>query len=426
MATYKIPYGTGKNKHQKEFDEDLTTKFLHLNSGYGGGKTFALVQKGLKLSYLNRPYPGGLVVPSFRDYKRDVLPIMEDVLDQAKLIDKCRYHKTDAYWQFPWTPGKLYVASAETKLRGPNWAYALINEITLMPWERYREAVGRVRIKNTPNPQIASVGTPEGTASDLYEHFVLNPMERSRIIYGDTRDNAANLASDYIKSLMDSYDPIALKAYLMGLFINMNGHQFYYALDPNKNYDDTIVEDATAPVLVTMDFNVDPFCVSLWQRHWNKERDWVEYHAFGEIILQGGHQTEHMARALIERGYTPERTTIFPDPHGKSRSTQGNPDVVTLMHAGFKQIRTANVAPQFRRRQLGVNNLLDKARIKVNPKKCPWLKRDLEAVEQDPVDYSKLKKNPKLTHSSDGMDYMLDLLEPLSGAKPKSGSTRIR
>ena len=48
------------------------------------------------------------------------------------------------------------------------------------------------------------------------------------------------------------------------------------------------------------------------------------------------------------------------------------------------------------------------------------------AVEQDAVDFSKIKKNPKLTHASDGVDYMTDILIPFKGRKKSSSTQRIR
>lgn len=424
-----IPYK--KNPHQREFDADITTKFLLMTSGYGGGKTHGLLMKILKLSWLNRPYAGGLVVPTLAEYKKDVLPVLEDILHGARigrhrLIDRCHYHKSDMTWAFPWNKrGKLYVVTAEKRIKGPNWAYCGINEATLIPFMRYREAIGRVRIKQARYRQIAASGTPEGISSEYYEHFVLNPMKGSRIIYGNTEDNLENLADDYVDQLKDSYDEIALAAYLKGLFVNMQGSQFYYALDPVKSYDKKLAEVEHEPVDVTMDFNVDPFVSTIWQKYWNEEMRWLEYHAFDQVVLKGA-QTRDMANALKARGYTPDRTTIYPDPAGKARSTKGHPDIMILQNEGFKNIRTRSSAPEFRRRQLGVCNLLDKGRIKLNPDKCTELKRDLEAVEQDPVDFSKLKKNPKLTHASDGMDYYIDLVEPLSGLKPESRNVRIR
>jgi len=84
------------------------------------------------------------------------------------------------------------------------------------------------------------------------------------------------------------------------------------------------------------------------------------------------------------------------------------------------------VAPDFRKRQLNVNNLLDKGLVKVNPKTCPGIKRDFEGVEQDVATLGKIKKNPKLTHFSDGADYMLDILFPMSGHKPQSRVIKFR
>jgi len=81
-------------------------------------------------------------------------------------------------------------------------------------------------------------------------------------------------------------------------------------------------------------------------------------------------------------------------------------------------------APGFRARQLCVNNLLDKARVKINPDKCKRLLKDWEAVEQNVADFSKIKDNPQLTHASDGTDYMFDLIFPLSGTKPISSNRR--
>lgn len=136
--------------------------------------------------------------------------------------------------------------------------------MTLIPHERYKEMVGRVRVKGAPCPQIASNGTPEGTSHWLYEQFVETPMKGSRIIYGDTRNNIENLGDDYITSLENSYDAIMLDAYLRGLFVNMKGNRFYYAYDPKKNDDTEIEQLEGEEVHVTLDYNVAPMVATLW------------------------------------------------------------------------------------------------------------------------------------------------------------------
>ena len=138
------------NKHQRQFHTDIVTRFLHLSTGFGGGKTYALCQKALQLSFLNAPHHGGLVVPDFQEFKKDVLPEMQAILDTNGIPYK--YHGSDHYFTFPWSKGKLFVVSADKAIRGPNWAYAVINEVTLIPLLRYKEVIGRVRVKVAKYP----------------------------------------------------------------------------------------------------------------------------------------------------------------------------------------------------------------------------------------------------------------------------------
>lgn len=409
-----------QNKHQIDFHSDLETKFLHLSSGFGGGKSYALLMKLLKLSFLNRPYPGGLIVPDFSEFKKDLHPMLEEILELNKI--NYHYHKTDHTYQFPWSRGKLYVVSAEKKLRGPNWAYAGINEALLIPIERYREVVGRVRIAGAKCPQIASVGTPDGgLASPYYEILIEKPMKRSRVIYGDTRDNQENLGADYVQSMIDSFDSVMLDAYLRGLFINMNGSRFYYSFDTVKHYDRTIKENPDQNVHLSLDFNVQHMVAVAWQYDGKKLK------AFDEIVIENNANTNLMCEAMIKRGYTPDRTMVYPDPAGNQRTTTGPyTNIQILKNHGFTDIKGRLKAPLMRQRQLNVNNLLDKSTIIINPDRCPYLARDLMAVEQDKATLEKIKINAKLTHASDGMDYLCDVLFPFSGKTPKHSVITIR
>lgn len=430
----KSVIGYEKNTHQILFHNDTTSKYLTLTGGFGSGKSYALTMKAFQLSQLNRGLDGGCVVPSIAEYKKDLLPIFEAVLDQNRI--KYKYHKTDKWFKFPWSSGKLYIATAERPIRGPNWSYCVINEVSLISHASYKEAIGRVRIKNARCPQIASGGTPEGIGHWLYETFVEKPGPNSKIIYGDTRDNQANLSSDYIQSLMDSYDSVMLDAYLRGMFINMSSNRFYYSYDPKLHLSTDIKRIDGASISVSMDFNVDPMAATLWNvvpmldiygssLYTLDGMPMKKAIAFDQIEIYGG-DTNRMCDALYARNCTPDNTIIYPDPAGNQRSTKGLPDIQILKNRGFHQIKVKSVAPQFRKRQLAVNNLFDKNLIQINPITCPGLKKDCEAVTQDMATYGKMKDNPKLTHFSDGMDYFLDIEFPLSGSKPKSTPIRIR
>lgn len=405
------------NKHQTEFMNDRTSSYLHLSTGFGGGKTYALVMKMFDLSVVNKGLPGGLMCPSYTDFQRDVKPMIESICDYNKI--RYKWHGQEHWFQFEWSDAKIYVVTGEKKIRGPNWGFAVINELTLIPIERFKEVIGRVRLKNAKCPQVASCGTPEGTSSEYYTFFIEEPPEGARVVYGDTRNNAHNLNEAYIKSLESSYDPVMLDAYLRGMWVNMTGSRFYYAYN-NTCEDEKIREIEHSTLHIGMDFNVSPMTCSAWMY------DGLHLKGVGEIIIEDNGDTNKICLAMKARGYSPDRTVIYPDPAGQNRSTKGLPDIEILKQHGFYNIKVKSKAPPLRQRQLNVNNLLSKGVIKLNPKLMPKTKKDLEAVEQDQITFEKVKDNPKLTHLSDGLDYLCDILFPYSGARPNSYVRNIR
>ena len=408
-----------KNPHQREFHEDLTTKIIHLSTGFGGGKSFAMCMKAIQLSAINKHTDGGLLCPTYGDFKKDILPLMDDILTSHNI--PYRYHGSDHYFTFPWSKRKLWVASGEVKLRGPNWGYAVANEITLIPFVRFKEMLGRVRDRRATIPQIACVGTPEGTGSEYYGFFIESPPQdaalTTRVIYGDTRDNAHNLDPSYIPMLENSYDKTMLDAYLKGLWVNMNGNQFYYAYTEANHSPEQFIHYET--VHAAMDFNVEFMTATFWHKIGH------ELLGFDEIVIENNADTSKMVNAMLERGYTPDNTVVYPDPAGGSRRTSGTSDHKILRTAGF-EVQSRKAAPRMRDRQNNTNNLLDKQMVKFNPDTMPYFKRDMQAVEQDPATFQKIKKNPKLTHASDGFDYMTDILFPMSGKRQKSDIIKFR
>lgn len=404
---------------QYDFFEDDDSKFLHLSGGYGAGKTLSLNYKIIKLSILNRPHDGGILCPSFTDMKRDVLPSMIDILDKHSI--PYDWHGTDHTLKLPWSTGCIRFLTAEKKLRGGNLAYIGVNELGLIQLERYLEAIARVRIKDAKNPQIVSSGTPDmGIASPYYEIFVDKPWKGSRILYMDTRDNAHNLNEGYIEALYNSYPKVLLDAYLSGAFVNLSGNRFYYCFDPSKH---CVAHnpDPQLPFHIGIDFNVSPMTASIWQEHGEK------LVALDEIYLDNldGYKTENLVEAMKSRGYLPNNCFLYPDPSGNSRSTKGFPDNEIMRRAGY-QVRTKATAPRFRERQINMNARFEKGLLEIHPTKCPMLKRDFLAVESDPVTLEKKKNNPKLTHMSDGADYMVDILRPFKEHKTQNYISKIR
>ena len=117
--TLKIKYDKLPTQ-AKVFDDDLTDIIIQ-SMGLGGGKTYNLCMKLLKLSMQNRPHSGGVLAPTYRDFRRDILPTFEDILETNKI--KFKFHKSEQWFKFPWSNGKLFVFTGEKPIAGPNLAY---------------------------------------------------------------------------------------------------------------------------------------------------------------------------------------------------------------------------------------------------------------------------------------------------------------
>lgn len=390
------------------FDDDIT-RIIMFSGGFGSGKTYLLCMKMIKLSYQNKEFSGGVMAPSYPDIKRDIVPTFIDILTKNKV--KYKYHSTDKWFHFPWMNknSKLYLFSAEKPLVGPNLAYAGMNEMSLIPKERFYETLFRVRVKRAKAPQIILVGTPEDRFSFLEEFVEQQENEnekevgRFKIVYGNTKENI-HLDQNYQKLLESSLDSQALKVFMEGQIVRLGGNYFYYAFSIGKNIDDSVKFIPGNRVSISMDFNIGRMTSTFWHIVGQNA------YAFDELLLLGNSDTRQMCEAIkIRFGIDVD---LYLDASAKNRSTKGTSDLQIIQSFGFKNIFFKASNPTFRDRQLIVNGKLDRGEVKINPI-CKSLIKDLKSVRQVKSDYSKEKTDQTLTHSSDGMDYLLDYLFPL-------------
>lgn len=409
----KIRYKPLPTQAQLYYD-DITDTIMH-SAGLGGGKTHNLCMKALRLSQLNKGYPGGLLCPSYKDFKRDVKETFENIFELNGLKEKQHYwfNKSDFEYRFAWNRKPLYIFSGEKPISGPNLAYCLINEPSLIPFERIKEMMRRVRLKKAPFRQRIMAGTPEDRFSWLIDW--VNDMQIKagqnpnsfKLLQGSTRENI-HIDESYVSHLESTLDGKALKVYRDGALIKLVGELFYYSFEKGKIADNAIEYDPLYPVHVGLDFNVGYMTCSFSQKKWWNNR-W-EQHFFDELILEGNSNTYSMADALLAR-FDAHQMIVTCDSSGRARKTTGIKDLLTdvsILKSKGLNVRYKSSNTGLRKRQLLVNGLMDHRQIKVNPR-CKKLLRDWEQVEQSKVDFTKLKdKDNTLTHLSDGADYVLD------------------
>lgn len=394
---------------QRSLYENDQIDTLVFAGGLGSGKTHVMCRKALKLSAINQGHSGAILCPSYKDFRRDVKPELDDILENRLNLKQgkhWRFHGSFFEYRFVWNKHPLYILSGEQPIAGPNLAYCLINEFSLIQWERVKEMLRRVRVKNAPLKQRILVGTPEDVHGWL-EDFIEKKEEENikkpdafRLLHSDTMDNI-HLDPEYRAHLESMLDDQALKVFAGGQIVKIGGNYFYYAFDRSKNITDKHDYTPGSIVYANLDFNVGRMSATFAHKYGEHT------HYFDEAVLTGySDGTEEMAQHIVER-FGSKDVYLTIDASGKSRKTSGYSDVdILLRYFPSAHVRYKKQNPRFRERQLLICGRLHRGLITFHPRMKKTIK-DMEKVRQL-ANFEKDKKNADLTHLSDSVDYLED------------------
>lgn len=410
MTNPKVKILYNRLPYQDEFHKSVKPKVI-LSAGYGGGKTYSLCMKGLKLMDLNGSLPGGLLAPNLKMFKRDVLPTFKEIAGKYRF--RVEFNKQDSILYFPNTKTEVYVFHSEDdgeSIRGPNLAWGLINEVSLCSHSAFLAFIARIRIKRARLRQCAMSGTPEGY-NWTYDYFVATPREDTDLIFGDMRLNRF-IASDYAKMLEDSYDDLLVEEKVGGKYVNTNGkaaiHKFNRAIHTGQN----IERIEGLPVWVSLDFNVAPMAATFFNRLPDTDSSGHFLRGFDEVMIKDS-DTHEMARVIYERLGSSSEIVVFPDPAGNHRDTRSKTtDLKILRDAGLTDLRYRSKI-SLKDCWSATNVFFQKKRIILDSKKCKQAIMDLEQCIFKPGTNELDKSNPLRTHWLDGIKNMIQYEFPI-------------
>jgi len=398
---------------QKLLYEDNDTDIIMQSSGLGGGKSHGAVRKALQLSALNQGYSGGFLCPSFSDFKRDIKPLFEEILVEhlgLKQNVHWWFHGSDHTYKFIWNKKPLFIFTGEKPIAGPNLAYCLINEMSLIQYDRINEMLRRVRVKNAPCKQKIMVGTPEDVYGWL-EDFVekqekINETKPNtfKLLNSDTDENIY-LDENYGAYLEGMLDPMQLKIFKAGKIGNIGTNKFYYAFDLIKNRSEKEL-DTNMPIYCNVDFNVGNMHCTIAQIYYEGSNKYT--HFVDEIVLKYNGADTYALRDAIEQKFYAHlgNIVVTVDASGKNRKTTGKSDVKVLEET-FGTVRYRSSGNErLKKRQVLVNGLFNHGYLFINKDKCPVLWKDMKKVVQK-KDFTKDGTNVDLTHASDTLDYLI-------------------
>ncbi len=366
----------------------LPHKFRAFVAGFGSGKTWVGGASQCKHFWEHPRAHLGYFAPTYAQIRDIYYPTFEEVAADWGLRSEINQsnHEIHVY------SGRVYrgtiicrsLEKPETII-GFKIARGLMDELDVMKLPKaelaWRKAIARLRLKFDGLNGLDVTTTPEGFKF-VYQQWVKAIREKPALasMYGmvqaSTYDNELNLPDDYISSLLASYPPQLISAYLRGQFVNLASGNVYPDFDRVLNHTPESIREKEA-VHIGLDFNVLNMTAEV-----NVMREGLPLTLAEHTKVR---DTPAMAKLLREtysdKGHP---VVIYPDASGGNTSSKNasESDLSILKDAGL-QVMVNPANPAVKDRVNAVNAMILNAegvrRWKINTDACPVL---TEALEQ--------------------------------------------
>jgi hypothetical protein len=305
-------------------------------------------------------------------------------------------------------------------LRGRSLAGVVLDEAAFMERDVWAEVI---------RPALADkqgwalfISTPDGTASWFYDMWCFcgeqewDDWQR----WSFTTIEGGNVKEEEVEAARGQLDPRTFRQEFEASFENLTGLVAVSFSD--ENIDKEVADLHMLPLLLGLDFNVDPMAGICAVKH----NDCL--YVFDEIMLTGGATTWDFAEEVIRRYGVDRRIIACPDPTGSARKTSGVgvTDHNILRRSGFT-VMSPRSPWKIRDKITAVNTALYDAygerRTLIHPR-CKELIKALRTLTYAP-NTGVPNKNLGVDHAFDAFGYLC--LQQFNLAKPETlGQTAFR
>jgi len=386
-------------------------RFKGFSGPIGSGKSQALCQEAIKLSYVNPGRTGLIGAPTYPMLRDATLNSFLEILTSSEI--PFEYNKAENILTLLDTRSKILFRSVDDfeRLRGTNLAWFGIDELTYCPEEAWLRLEGRLRDPKATRLCGFAVWTPKGF-DWVYRRFISEPVAGYRATLASPRENYHLLEAipDFYERLKQSYDERFYQQEVLGAYLNVSAGRCYYAFDRNVNVR-PVTWAKWEPLYWALDFNVDPMCSVVAQKHGE------EMHVIDEIVMSRVSTADACEefRSRFRDGV--RKLIICGDAAGSTRQTTGTSDyeIIKSFFRGEGAIETVYKVPSknpFVRERVNLMN------AKLGPasgapmlflnSKCKELIKDFEEVTFVPgTTQIDKERDAKRTHLSDALGYLV-------------------
>jgi hypothetical protein len=398
------PLPSQRKFHQSE------ARFKGFSGPIGSGKSAALCQEAIRLSYLNPGRTGLIGAPTYPMLRDATLAALTETLVENEI--PYELNRAENLLMMKDTGSKILLRSLDDfeRLRGTNLAWFGVDELTYTQEGAWLRLEGRLRDPKATRYCGFAVWTPKGF-DWVYRKFVKNASAAYDTVLARPYENRYLLdrLPDFYDRLRGSYDENFFRQEVLGDYLNARGNLVYSPFSRELNLRETKVRPG-AQVIWALDFNVDPMSSVVAQRLGN------EIHVLDEIVLRRA-TTEDACLEFEKRfGYLEQEVVIYGDASGSAMQTTGSTDYEIIRDffkargmKMFQNVQRSN--PAVRDRIAVVNSRLRNAngevRLFIDPK-CKELIADFEQVcyREDSLQVDK-EKDRMRTHLSDALGYLI-------------------
>ena len=298
----------------------LENRFKGFSGPIGSGKSQALCQEAIRMSYMNPGRLGLLGAPTY--------PMLRDAT-QAALLEVLgsnnipfEHNKAENTLVMLDTQSRILFRPVDEfeRLRGTNLAWFGLDELTYTQEEAWLRLEGRLRDPRATRLCGFAVWTPKGY-DWVYRKFISDPVSGYAVVLAEPFENRHLLGriGDFYERLKDSYDEKFYQQEVLGSYLSMDGGRVYSAFDRKEHVREVKVNPRQR-LWWALDFNVDPMS-SLIVQQGNGVVDVIE-----EIVIRHGTTKQACEEFLKRYPKHDAGVLIFGDASGYQQQTGGATD----------------------------------------------------------------------------------------------------
>lgn len=246
-----------------------------------------------------------------------------------------------------------------------------------------------------PNSRLIAAGVPKGKKlKDGSEHpfyTICKSESPTHKIYKYSSYDNPLLDPEDIKDLeaeIGAMSPTMVAQEIYGEFIDTDAENpFFHAFNEDRHFSTLTKFDPNKPVFMSIDFNLNPFCITFW--HIWRDKEGEHCHAFDEMSIKNG-SIPAMIDAIRAK-YKPQLIGCFltGDAMGKrgELSQRDNASLYLQLQRGLglndRQIRVIANPTHENSRTDCAYVMTEFPDFKINPDTCPGLARDVRVMQCD-------------------------------------------